>query len=77
MYALQGPVEENASAMLVEALQLRWHYCIAAEHSFPSTTARYLRSVSEAQHHVDELVHDDKCTIKGKSRTWATFFFHL
>lgn len=57
-----GHVEENASAMLIEALNLRWLYCKAAQQTFPSTTSRYLHV--DQPNVVDDTVHDDKQTVE-------------
>lgn len=66
---VQGHVEENASAMLIEALNLRWDYCRAAQQSFPSTTLRFLqRDQPNGSAGVDDTVHDEKQTVEGKSR---------
>lgn len=65
------------SKLLIAALSLRWDYCKAAQHSFPSTAARFLRTYHNQRHgsaHSDperslysmiEPVHDEKRTVEG------------
>ena len=54
--------------MLIEALNLRWHYCRAAQQTFPSTTSRFLHMDQPNGCHmanVDDTIHDEKRTVEG------------
>lgn len=78
---MQVPYEDllDSSELLIEALKLRRDYCQPASHSFPATTARFLRhshernshnasSSSAGESYADvETVHQDKMTVEGIS----------
>lgn len=55
---------EHASHLLVQALELRERYMLMSQQSFPSTTARFLRSMHDKKFFYS-VVHEDKKTIAG------------
>lgn len=50
---------EIAYHQLIRAINLRWRYCVSAYHSFPVTTARFLRYDSEPGDYCIQLISDD------------------
>jgi len=68
----------EASELLIEALNMRWEYCAAAGHSFPSTCAQFVRlnqSESCASISADNERHrQQKCTVSGKYDTEGAIF---
>ncbi|KAI9562378.1 AMP deamise 2 [Daphnia sinensis] len=54
----------DASELLIQALTLRREYCRPAEHSFPSTTARFLHTNEQNGVAHVETVHEEKKTVE-------------
>lgn len=66
--ALQVPLEDLqvASRLLVQALHVRERYMHVSSQSFPTVTARFLRTVGSGNPHALETVkHEDRKTIQG------------
>lgn len=56
---------EQASKLLIQALDLREHYMYQSKQSFPSTTSRFLKSVHE-RNRFGPIEHEDRKTIAGE-----------
>lgn len=59
----------DASELLIQALTLRREYCRPAEHSFPSTTARFLHTNEQNDVAHVETIHEEKKTVEGRHRS--------
>ena len=69
----QVPIDDliDASKLLIEALAMRWEYCTAAQHTFPSAATRFLRNYDKQNSthlrtFLDEPIHDEKRSVHGK-----------
>ena len=72
-FSAQVPIDDliDASKLLIEALAMRWEYCTAAQHTFPSAATRFLRNYDKQNSthlrtFLDEPIHDEKRSVHGK-----------
>jgi len=78
-FTTQVPIEDlvDASKLLIEALAMRWEYCSAAQHTFPSAATRFFRNYDKQNSthlrtFLDEPTHDEKRSVRGKClHTWT------
>lgn len=62
---------ERASTLLIEALKLRENYMSMSDQSFPTTTARFLKTVRLRDRY--ENLQDK--SVSGKLRFWVGFYY--
>ena len=62
------PLEDlqQASLLLIQALNIRENYMHLSAQNFPTITSRFLSSVDGATAKLDDFQHDDRKTIAGK-----------
>ena len=69
------PLEDlqQASQLLVQALDIREKYMNNSRQSYPSITSRFLRSIDKRPVNLDdEVQHDDRMAIEGLRKTLSS-----
>jgi len=84
---LQVPLEDlhHASQLLVQALRIRERYMAISNQSFPTISARFLRSMDGStsnppthyDYSLDVIQHDERKSIAGTQADFLTFQFMI